>query len=86
MSKVVARIARIAIISSWVSSFGFSQLESILVPKKFIFYCIFSEENDVFSEKMKMKNFPILERLFSTSSEALGWIPQAFLSPNMYMV
>ena len=86
MSKVVARIARIAIISSFYIEFGFSQLESILVPKKLIFYCIFSEKIDFFSEKMKMKNFPILERLFSTSSEAHGWIPQAFLSPNMYMV
>ena len=34
MSKVVARIARIAIISSFYIEFVFSQLESILVPKK----------------------------------------------------
>ena len=86
MSKVVARIARIAIIPSCYIEFGFSQLESILVPKKLIFYCIFSEKIDFFSEKMKMKNFPILERLFSTSSEAHGWIPQVFYSKYVYGV
>ena len=34
MSKVVAPIARIAIISSFYIKFGFSQLELIPVPKK----------------------------------------------------
>ena len=86
MSKVVARIARIAIISSFHIEFGFSQLESIFVPKEQIFYRIFFEKINFFSGKMKMKNFPFLERLFSTSSEAHGCIPQAFLSPNMHMV
>ena len=38
MSKVVARIARIAIISTFYIEFVFSQLESILVPKKYISY------------------------------------------------
>ena len=35
-----------------------------------------------------MKIFPFLERLFSTSSEAHGWIPQDFLivQTKMYMV
>ena len=65
MSKFVARIARIAIISKFYIEFGFSQLESILVPKKLIFFCIFFfEKIDSFRGKMKMKNFPFYRAAF----------------------
>ena len=33
-----------------------------------------------------MKIFLVFRMAFSTSSEAHGWIPQAFLSPKMYLV
>ena len=63
MSKVLARIARIAIISSFYIGFGFSLLKSILVPCKLS--AVFSSKKlDFFSGKMKMKNFPFLEWLF----------------------
>ena len=38
MSKVVAWIARTAMYSTFYIEFVFSQLESILVPKKYISY------------------------------------------------
>ena len=53
MSKVVVRIARIAIFSTFYIEFVFSELESILAPKKYISYKNIFEIFDFFSEKTK---------------------------------
>ena len=77
MSKVVARIARSAIISLFLNKFMFSQLGSISMVKRYILHLNFFEKIDFFSEKMKMKNLLFLEAMIFESYEAHRWIPQS---------
>ena len=70
MSKVLARIARITIISTFYIEYVFSQLELILVPQRYIFYTPFLPcENEE-------EGFTVFEGMVFCSNEAHRWNPR----------